>query len=114
MILKRRADLQARQAFVDGLMNDAKKAQEEAKMYQGERDRAVEKEKEKEAEALKLSVLIANTAHNIKSPTTALGIAIALRIPLSSPLSHDVEQNNRLASLSIYFQLLLTHPFVYY
>lgn len=109
MILKRRADLQARQEFIDGLMNDAKKAQEEAKMYQGERDRAVEKEKEKEAEALKLSVLIANTAHNIKSPTTALGIA--LRIPLSPTLSHTlsnhVDRNSRLAavvSLLLFFQ----------
>ena len=73
MILKRRADLQARKAFIDGLMNDAKKAQEEAKMYQGERDRAVaEMEKERLSKS-ELSENITTTAHHIKSPTTSLG-----------------------------------------
>ena len=110
MILKRRADLQARKAFIDGLMNDAKKAQEEAKMYQGERDRAVaEMEKERLSKS-ELSENITTTAHHIKSPTTSLGklsctlllavvpigmaafcfLSHSFETPLIHPLSHTM------------------------
>ena len=84
-------------------MNDAKTAREEAKMYQVERDSAVEREKAKEAEALKLSENILNTAHNIKSPTTALGIAMAF---LDTPPTSCAVEQNPLIRLPLYHTLL--------